>query len=58
MHSLFKPFAVDDMGRPLDPGAGKCGFCRGKPVGSAETWLDGKPRPPAACPRCGERNAA
>jgi hypothetical protein len=31
-----------------------CGFCGGKPVGNAATWLDGQPRPPAACPRCGE----
>ena len=31
-----------------------CGFCGGKPVGDAATWLDGKPRPAAACPRCGE----
>lgn len=33
-----------------------CGFCKGLPVGNAATWLDGKPRPPAACPRCGETN--
>jgi hypothetical protein len=33
-----------------------CGFCKGQPVGNAATWLDGKPRPPAACPRCGETN--
>lgn len=31
-----------------------CDFCHGKPVGNAATWLDGKPRPPMACPRCGE----
>ena len=31
-----------------------CGFCHGRPVGNAATWLDGKPRPPAACPRCGK----
>ncbi len=31
-----------------------CGFCKGKPVGDAATWVDGKPRPPAPCPRCGE----
>lgn len=30
-----------------------CGFCHGKPVGNAASWIDGKPRPPAACPRCG-----
>jgi hypothetical protein len=34
----------------------ECGFCHGKPVGNARTWVDGKPRPPAACPRCGEVN--
>lgn len=33
-----------------------CGFCKGQPVGNAATWLDGKPRPPAPCPRCGETN--
>ena len=33
-----------------------CGFCKGKPVGNAASWLDGKPRPPAPCPRCGEVN--
>jgi hypothetical protein len=33
-----------------------CGFCKGLPVGNAATWVDGKPRPPAACPRCGETN--
>lgn len=31
-----------------------CGFCKGGPVGDAATWVDGKPRPPAPCPRCGE----
>lgn len=31
----------------------ECGFCHGKPVGDAATWLDGKPRPSAPCPRCG-----
>jgi hypothetical protein len=31
-----------------------CGFCKGGPVGNAATWVDGKPRPPAPCPRCGE----
>jgi hypothetical protein len=30
-----------------------CDFCKGEPVGNAATWADGKPRPPAACPRCG-----
>ncbi len=34
-----------------------CGFCGGQPVGNAATWLDGKPRPPAPCPRCGEVNS-
>jgi hypothetical protein len=34
-----------------------CGFCHGGPVGNAATWVDGKPRPPAPCPRCGETNA-
>lgn len=33
-----------------------CGFCQGQPVGNAASWLDGKPRPPAPCPRCGETN--
>lgn len=33
-----------------------CGFCKGGPVGNAASWLDDKPRPPAACPRCGEVN--
>lgn len=33
-----------------------CGFCHGQPVGDAASWVDGKPRPPAACPRCGETN--
>lgn len=31
-----------------------CGFCHGRPVGNAATWVDGKPRPPAPCPRCGQ----
>jgi hypothetical protein len=31
-----------------------CGFCRGEPVADAASWLDGKARPPAACPRCGQ----
>lgn len=31
-----------------------CGFCKGKPVGDAATWLDDVPRPPAPCPRCGK----
>lgn len=31
-----------------------CGFCHGQPVGDAASWLDGKPRPPAPCPRCGK----
>lgn len=31
----------------------KCGFCQGGSVGNAESWTDGKPRPPASCPRCG-----
>jgi hypothetical protein len=35
---------------------GECGFCHGKPVGNAATWQDGKPRPPAPCPRCGRTN--
>jgi hypothetical protein len=30
-----------------------CGFCQGKPVGNAATWVDGKPRLAAPCPRCG-----
>ena len=30
-----------------------CGFCKSKPVGNAATWVDGKPRPAAPCPRCG-----
>lgn len=34
----------------------QCGFCKGKPVGNAATWVDGKPRPPAPCPRCGKVN--
>lgn len=38
----------DEPPRPV------CGFCGGKPVADAATWLDGKPRPPAPCPRCGE----
>jgi hypothetical protein len=33
-----------------------CGFCHGRPVGDAASWVDGKPRPPAPCPRCGETN--
>lgn len=33
-----------------------CDFCKGQPVGNAATWVDGKPRPPAQCPRCGETN--
>lgn len=43
---------------PIDPNTLKavCGFCAGKPVGNAATWVDGKPRPPAPCPRCGETN--
>lgn len=38
------------------PSAHLCGFCRGRPVGNAASWVDGRPRPPAACPRCGETN--
>ncbi len=34
----------------------ECGFCHGKPVQNAEAWTDGKPHPPAACPRCGKTN--
>lgn len=34
----------------------ECMFCHGGPVGNAASWLDDKPRPPAACPRCGEVN--
>lgn len=30
-----------------------CDFCKGQPVINAAAWNDGKPRPPAACPRCG-----
>lgn len=33
-----------------------CAFCKGEPVPSAASWADGKPRPPAQCPRCGERH--
>ena len=33
-----------------------CQFCHGLPVGDAATWVDGKPRPAAPCPRCGETN--
>ncbi len=36
---------------PLAPPT--CGFCKGEPVVDAATWLDGKERPPAPCPRCG-----
>ena len=43
---------IDATNRPEPP----CGFCKGEPVGNAATWLDGKPRPPAMCPRCGETN--
>lgn len=39
-------------------GNGVCGFCRGEPVGNAASWLDGQPRPPAACPRCGNTNTS
>lgn len=45
---------LDAIARHVDPEV--CGFCKGQPVGNAATWLDGKPRPPAACPRCGETN--
>lgn len=31
----------------------ECGFCHGRPVSDAASWIDGKPRPPAPCPRCG-----
>ena len=43
---------IDATNRPEEV----CGFCKGLPVGNAATWLDGKPRPPAMCPRCGETN--
>lgn len=33
-----------------------CGFCKGKPVGNARSWVDGKEHPPLPCPRCGELN--
>lgn len=33
-----------------------CQFCFGQPVMNAATWIDGQPRWPAACPRCGETN--
>lgn len=33
-----------------------CQFCFGQPVMNAATWVDGKPRLIAACPRCGEIN--
>lgn len=41
----------DNRDKSLKP---VCGFCKGGPVGNAASWLDGKPRPPAPCPRCGE----
>lgn len=31
-----------------------CEFCKGRPVGNAASWLDGEPRPPLPCPRCGK----
>jgi hypothetical protein len=31
-----------------------CGFCQGKPVANAATWVDGKSHPAAPCPRCGK----
>src|SRR4051812_10942814 len=37
-------------------GGSCCGFCHGRPVGNAASWLDGKPRSPLPCPRCGEMN--
>lgn len=33
-----------------------CGFCKGKPVGNARSWSDGKTYSPLPCPRCGETN--
>lgn len=30
-----------------------CGYCEGGPVLNAAMWTNGRPRPPAACPRCG-----
>lgn len=31
-----------------------CDFCKGTGVvANAATWIDGKPRPPLPCPRCG-----
>jgi hypothetical protein len=36
----------------------ECQFCQGRPVGDAASWVDGKPRPPAPCPRCGKVNHA
>lgn len=41
---------------PELPRRSPCGFCHGQPVTNAATWIDGKPRPAAACPRCGETN--
>lgn len=53
-HFIERPFPSD----PTDPAliralAEACGFCQGRPVGDAASWLDGRPRPPAPCPRCG-----
>ncbi len=45
--------AYTDRHRTDDPPAKVCGFCNGEPVGDAARWLDGKPRPPLPCPRCG-----
>lgn len=36
------------------PMAEHCSFCHGQPVSNAASWLDGEPRPPAPCPRCGK----
>jgi cytochrome c553 len=37
--------------------AAACGFCHGEPVKDAAGWVDGQPRPPAPCPRCGETHS-
>ena len=50
--SAAPPFPRGGAGH-MNTAAKVCGFCKGGPVGDAATWLDGKPRPPAPCPRCG-----
>jgi hypothetical protein len=49
--------AVQAAGWAVQQDACGCGFCHGEPVEDAAGWVDGQPRPPAPCPRCGQTHS-